>query len=57
MTLKTGVIAAVVALALGFIVYRSCAGRGLNVDPHAREAKRRWVGNRRGNRRGLTGRR
>jgi hypothetical protein len=44
MTFKTGVFVAVV-LALAFIVYRSCAGRSLNVDPDAREeiekAKRR----------------
>ena len=44
MAFKTGITAALV-LALVFIVYRSCAGRSLDVDRHAREeiekAKRR----------------
>jgi len=44
MTFKTGIVIAVF-LALAFLVYRSCAGRSLNVDPHARQeiekAKRR----------------
>ena len=36
MTFKTAIVIAVI-LALAFVVYRSCAGRDLNVDPHARE--------------------
>jgi len=36
MTFKTGIVI-VVFLALAFLVYRSCAGRNLSVDPHARE--------------------